>query len=194
MSGDLPSFPSTLRHLSLGYPGQPGNHFTGTLRLNRPIELWINDNWITDVVIQDGSVLATSGYYCDLSNNPLLGNPNILGLTRCFKNGLYSAERNTLTTETTTSALTTNTAPGYITAQQMSSRKVSVTGRITTLELTSSMATVQFSQELREFAVNLGMMVLVLISAMFLTAAFMKTPFMREFKRIHRTTTSAPEF
>ena len=38
MSGDLPSFPSTLQYLILGYPGYPGNHFTGSLRLNRPIE------------------------------------------------------------------------------------------------------------------------------------------------------------
>ena len=111
MSGDLPSFPSSLQYFYLGYPGFPGNHFTGTLRLNRPIELYINDNWITDVVIQNSSVLGT----CDLSNNPLLENPNIAGLTTCTKSGLYSASllpitRSTLTTltkTTTTSALTT---------------------------------------------------------------------------------------
>ena len=91
MSGDLPSFPNTLTRLVLGYPGYPGNRFTGTLILNQPIQLYINDNWITDVVIRDSSVLATGGYLCDLSNTPLLGNQNIAELTICTKNGLYSA-------------------------------------------------------------------------------------------------------
>ena len=90
MSGDLPSFPSTLQNLALGAPGYPGNQFTGSLRLNRAIYLRINDNWITDVVIQDSSGLGTSGNLCDLSNNPLLGNSNIAGLTTCTKNGLFS--------------------------------------------------------------------------------------------------------
>ena len=109
MSGDLPSFPSTLTNLMLGYSGYYGNHFTGTLRLNRPLWLRINDNWIADLVIQDRSVLGT----CDLSYNPLLGNPNIAGLTMCTKNGLYSAAllpvtRSTLKTmaKTTTTQLT----------------------------------------------------------------------------------------
>ena len=55
MNGDLPSFPPTLQNLILGYPGNPGNHFTGSLKLNRPIEVYINYNWIADVVIQDSS-------------------------------------------------------------------------------------------------------------------------------------------
>ena len=104
MSSDLPS---TLQRLALGFPGDPGNHFTGTLRLNRPIQLYINDNWITDVVIQDSSVLGTGGWLCDLSNNPLLGNPNIAGLTICSKNGLYSAGLLPVT-RSTTLAKTTN--------------------------------------------------------------------------------------
>ena len=87
--GNLPSFPSTLQYIDLGYPGFPGNRFSGTLRLNRPIRLYINDNWITDVVIQDSSQINPS--WCDLSNNPLLGNPSIVGLTTCIKNGIYSA-------------------------------------------------------------------------------------------------------
>ena len=87
MSGDLTSFPNTLTHLYLGQSGYPGNHFTGTLSLNQPIRLRINDNWITDVVIQDSSAISV----CDLSDNPLLGNPNIANLTMCSKGGLYSA-------------------------------------------------------------------------------------------------------
>ena len=80
MSGDLPSFPSALHQLALGYPGSPGNQFTGTLKLNRPRYLYINDNYITDVIIQDNSVLGTGGYICDLSDNPLSGNPKIANL------------------------------------------------------------------------------------------------------------------
>ena len=88
LSGDLPVFPSSLVTLGLGYPGSTGTHFTGTLRLNAPTFMKINNNWITDVVIQINTGLSTSS--CDLSNNPLLGNPNIVGLP-CLKNALYSA-------------------------------------------------------------------------------------------------------
>ena len=89
MSGDLPSFPPSLKYFDLGFAGTPGNHFSGTLRLNQPVYLHINDNWITDVVIQDSSQINPSN--CDLSNNPLLGNPGIAGLIMCTKIGLYSA-------------------------------------------------------------------------------------------------------
>ena len=92
LSGDLPQFPSTLENIRLGVSGYPGNCFSGTLNLNRPILLSINYNWITDVVIQDSSVLETGSVLCDLSNNPLLGNPNVARLTNCTKNGLYSAD------------------------------------------------------------------------------------------------------
>ena len=91
LSGDVPSFPSTLEHLRLGYPGYPGNHFTGTVRLNRPVDVMINYNWITDFVIQDTSALGVGVDMCDLSYNPLLGNTNIASLALCTKTGLYSA-------------------------------------------------------------------------------------------------------
>ena len=89
MSGDLPSFQSSIKYLQLGYPGYPGNFFTGTLTLDQPFQLWINDNWIADLEIQDSSQINLSK--CELSNNPLLGNPNIAGLTICTTDGLYSA-------------------------------------------------------------------------------------------------------
>ena len=107
MSGDLPSFPPTLQYLFLGWPGNPGNHFTGSLILNQPIQLYINDNWITDVVIQDSSVLGTGGYSCHLDNNPLLGNPNIAGLTKCTQDGLYSAAMLPVTRSTLTAVAKT---------------------------------------------------------------------------------------
>ena len=88
MGGDVPLFPDTLTEIRLGRNGSPGNHFTGRLYITGPIEyLQINDNWITDVVILDTSQLGS----CDLSNNPLLGNPNIANLGICTRNDLYSA-------------------------------------------------------------------------------------------------------
>ena len=87
--GELQIFSLTLQFIHLGYPGTNGNHFTGTLYLNKPFEFLINDNWITDVVIRDMSLISR----CDLSNNPLLGNPNIVNLTICTQSGLYNASR-----------------------------------------------------------------------------------------------------
>ena len=144
MSGDLPSFPSTLQFLHLGAPGYPGNHFTGSLRLNRPIELRINDNWITDVVIQDSSVLGTDGNDCDLSNNPLLDNPNIAGLTMCTKNDLYSAAllpvtRSTVTTltKTTTKLTTTRSTTTQMGPLEMTTTTLETTDGATTVEVTT---------------------------------------------------------
>ena len=135
MSGDLPSFPSNLKYLYLGAPRYPGNHFTGSLRLNRPIELYINDNWIADVVIQDSSVLAT----CDLSNNPLLGNPNIDELM-CTNNDLYSAGLLPVTRNTTTVAKTTTTS---------SAITMSVFGTMT--QMVSSEMTTVFGKSAKAF-------------------------------------------
>ena len=89
LSGDLPAFPPNLICLHLAYPGYPdGNRFSWTLRLNTPIEIYINDNWITDVILTDRTQMTSN---CDLSYNPMLGNPNIAVLTMCARNGLYSA-------------------------------------------------------------------------------------------------------
>ena len=188
MSGDLPPFPSTLQYLYLGYPGDPGNRFTGSLRLNRPIGLYINDNWITDVFIQDSSVLATSGYSCDLSNNPLLGNPNIAVLSVCIKGGLYSAA---LLPVTRITLITTTIRGMHLTSSGITANETTTTN--------NAVGTVQFVQILSAFAVNLGMMVRIVISAMLLTFVISRAPFKREFKRMigkekTTTTTSGLEF
>ena len=84
MTGDVPQLPPSLNALDLGYPGYPGNHFTGSIVLNQPHYLFINDNWITDVVVYDP--IKKMGN-CDLSFNP-----NIVNLTSyCTRNGIYSA-------------------------------------------------------------------------------------------------------
>ena len=86
-TGEVPLFPSSLLVLALGHPDSSGNLLSGSVRLHQPERLFINEQLITDVEIQDASVITE----CDLSGNPLLGNPNIATLTMCDMTGLYSA-------------------------------------------------------------------------------------------------------
>ena len=104
LTGDLPLFPNSIQILRLGYPDESANHFTGTLLINQPTDLSITNNWITDIRIADASLLTS----CDLSNNPLLGNPNIAALTICTANGLYNASSLPVT-KTTAKLATTST-------------------------------------------------------------------------------------
>ena len=108
MSGNLPIFPSSLSILYLGYPRVSGNHFTGTVVLNKPTQLFINSNFIADVQITDSSLFIGT-FVCDLSDNPLLGNPNIAGLTKCTKNGLYAAPVTISVSKTSFSSFSTTT-------------------------------------------------------------------------------------
>ena len=138
LSGDLPIFPPTIRLLRLGYPGKPGNQFSGSLKLNSPVELHINDNWIADIFIQDTRQLSA----CDLSNNPLLGNPNLVNLTMCTKNALYNASLlpNTVTHTTQSKTITENVkSTGWLT--------ISLTMRD---NLMTSMLNLTFAQNLTE--------------------------------------------
>ena len=105
ITGNVPLFPTTLQFLQLGYPGYPGNRLAGTLVVNKPMNLYINDNWITDIVITDISQLTL----CDISNNPLLGNSNIAELTMCTQMGLYSST--SLTNTRTTAATSISNKP-----------------------------------------------------------------------------------
>ena len=88
MSGNLPLFPANIQRLVFRYPGWPGNHFTGSVLLNTPTHVYINDNWISDLLVQDNSTMTG----CDISNTPLLGNPNIVNLVLCAKVGLYDVK------------------------------------------------------------------------------------------------------
>ena len=87
LNGDIPPFPNSVKYVYLGAAGFTGNKFTGAVVLYQPAQLYISDNWITNVVIQDISQLSSQ---CILSYNPLLGNPNLMPLTMCTKTGLYS--------------------------------------------------------------------------------------------------------
>ena len=115
LTGLMPPLPATLQYLELGYAAQPGNSFSGSISLNQPIRCSINYNWITNIVISDPSQLVD----CDISFNPLLEHKNDPSLSRCLKNGLYSAASlpitistihsgTSKTTKRVTAVLTTN--------------------------------------------------------------------------------------
>ena len=90
LTGVIPALPQTLNNLQLGYPDDSKfNNFTGSLLLNQPLYLYINNNLISDLIVYDPSLLANN---CDLSNNPLLGNPHIMNLTMCIQTGLYASQ------------------------------------------------------------------------------------------------------
>ena len=180
MSGNIPSFPPTLQYLWLGYPGESGNHFTGSLRLNQPLRLYINNNGITDVILQDSSQIDSR--YCDLSNNPLLGNPNIAALTMCAQNGLYSAE--SLPVTTNTFKIVT------VTAEEILSpiRVPTATNYFSTLEsfnnlYTTTITTITFQIQIAELSITLSKLIRFTLSAVFLLILIRKTPFVREFKK-----------
>ena len=211
MSGDLPNFPSTLEKLSLGESGNPGNRFTGTLKLNRPDLLYINDNLITDVIILDSSRINPS--WCDLSNNPLLGNLNIDGLTMCIKNGLYSASLLPITKNSTTLVSTTvvdtttrttllASIPTSVLRMPTNSEVPASTitetaivlvdaGSTTTEHMaktvkssrSSTIGTFRFVPLMNEFAFNVFMVMRLIVGAIVSTYVMTRAPFKREMKR-----------
>ena len=69
--------------------------------------------------LQDTSLLVTGE--CDLSNNPLLGNPNIDGLPTCTTTGIYSAGLLPVTKSTVTLAVTARSAMGISTQLESTS-------------------------------------------------------------------------
>ena len=173
LTGDVPAFPPSLVKLALGYPGYPGNDFTGVLRLNRPIRIWINNNWITDVIIQDTSQISFP--QCDFSENPLLGNANIAGLA-CTKNGLYSPSMLPNTRSSTTlksnwvSSSTITTTHGQITTS-LSPNEVSTAFTTTsTIPKTSTMVpTMTSTMTFSPGVITVGLSTSILESTTFIT-------------------------
>ena len=103
LNGSLPLLPSTLQILSLQnnlftgsiqimppnirYVNLCNNQLTGSLSINKPRQLYLQNNLFTNLNVADLSFLVLG---CDISNNPLLGNPNITSLSICAQTGLYS--------------------------------------------------------------------------------------------------------
>ena len=88
LTGNLPTLPTSLLSLCLGFPGHCNYAtFSGSISLNQPVTVYIYCNAITDIIIADPSKITL----CDLSYNPLLNNPRLANLTMCTKTGLYSS-------------------------------------------------------------------------------------------------------
>eukprot|EP00835_Amoeboradix_gromovi_P001328 NODE_58_length_25774_cov_0.240545.p6 type:complete len:367 gc:universal NODE_58_length_25774_cov_0.240545:12505-13605(+) len=85
LSGLVPPLPTSLTILDLG-----NNKFSGIVEMLKPTTLNVNDNFITNVIIQNFNSLNLLLTSCDISNNPLLEHFNDTNLQRCTKNDLYS--------------------------------------------------------------------------------------------------------
>eukprot|EP00835_Amoeboradix_gromovi_P006669 NODE_837_length_3810_cov_0.466990.p1 type:complete len:446 gc:universal NODE_837_length_3810_cov_0.466990:795-2132(+) len=85
LNGNASKIPMGVQSLYLGYENEPGNKFTGVLRLLKPVKLYINYNLISDIEIKDSSALIE----CDISYNPLLDSQNLDNLNSCTKKGIY---------------------------------------------------------------------------------------------------------
>ena len=174
MSGDLPFFPNTIEYLYLGFPGYPGNHFSGTLRLNRPTHLYINYNWITDVVIQNSSLLTS---WCDFSRNPLLGNPNIANLKMCLKSGLYSASLLPITRILLTTMVKTSEGGAFLSIHTpIDSATESTANRLSTVALAHSFVPLNRTWTLLEM---IKMISKVVVGMILIILAIYKTPWKR---------------
>ena len=157
-SGLLPTFPSILTDLQIGKVGYSGNQFSGALVLNKPSIVTINDNLITDIAIKDRSQLSS----CDLSKNPLLGNPQILNLTMCTINELFSPAQ--MTTVFTPSESLTMSKSESLSNQQTENTPV------------------YFEMPTTAFRFNFLIILRLFVSWVGMTYVLIKAPFLRELK------------
>ena len=142
MSGKVPIFPDLIQSVYLGYPGYTGNRFTGTLRIHQPVDLYINDNLISNVIIDDTSLLKG----CDLSNNPLLGNATITGLP-CVELGLYNYSKTSILALAITSTAKQYTCAPNSISLQTSIYSITSATMVSHKPLTSLSATPDISSE-----------------------------------------------
>ena len=182
--GDLPKFPNSIVYIALGYSNNPGNYFTGTLSLNRPFNIWINDNWITDINIRDTSQIDPAK--CDLSNNPLLGNPNIANLTMCTVIGLYSANDlpNTIQVNPTTSTATGNSISPKDSIEMLTSYS-NIRDETTSINLVYVFG-FPLTPRIMQLSQNaiLKLVFRQIVDLIILIKIISKTPFKREIKKI----------
>ena len=82
LTGDIPNIPSGVMYIGLARI-----HFTGKLSLNVPRRIYIDDNWITEIFVQD--IRQIESRHCIFSNNPLLGHPSLILLSMCTQICIY---------------------------------------------------------------------------------------------------------
>ena len=187
MYGSLPVLPPSLKILVLGLQQGKSNisQFTNKILLNKPNRLNIAHNLISDVQILNTSDLVD----CDLSFNPLLNNPNIVNLTMCTMNGLYSM------TDTLISSSIISPQPlTSLDVQQASSDNTSSKTELfhfTTISLTISHITASappFTGIPIKWSTNILYFIKIgikwSIDIFILAAVLRKTPFRREFKKL----------
>ena len=142
-TGDVTPIPSPVRMLFLGLnAGYTNiNQFSGSLTLDRPLNVGIYRNLITNVVITDPSQLI----YCDLSNNPLLGNVNVIALVMCTRTGLYAAsllpDTRRTTLKSTVATTSTNIKVETTTAKTTSTTAKTTTAKTAELTVANKIAT-----------------------------------------------------
>ena len=116
LSGNMASIPASLKDLSIGWTvGLNLNRISGSVILNAPVNILIRSNLISDIQVISTSKLT----FCDISNNPLLNNPNLSNLnSKCNTTALYhyvppsitsTAEKTNLQTSTLVFAMATTT-------------------------------------------------------------------------------------
>ena len=184
LTGDIPlSLPAWLDVLYLG-----SNQLTGIVKIGTPFYLEIQNNFITDVIIADTSSLSR----CNVSNNPLLGNPHISNLTMCAQSGLYSASLLTTTSIAVSDVSTLLTALGTIDMHSVSSKVfqkyIDSTGKSTNNIDTSIRDLTGNHYSFRVILHTLTLVEIVtqffklLGSSLVLIIVIYKTPWKREFK------------
>eukprot|EP00834_Sanchytrium_tribonematis_P004165 NODE_190_length_13461_cov_0.525595.p1 type:complete len:447 gc:universal NODE_190_length_13461_cov_0.525595:432-1772(+) len=140
--GDITNrFPKILTTFSIS-----NNQFYGTVELNKPIQVQINGNYITDVIIHDVTAIT---FGCQLGNNPLLGNMRLSDYSVCDTTGIYNASDITfsLGSSTTTASTVASTTSLKMTTTTflLATTKTIVTRRIiaptTTYRITSTTVT-----------------------------------------------------
>eukprot|EP00835_Amoeboradix_gromovi_P000849 NODE_32_length_32166_cov_0.707737.p2 type:complete len:406 gc:universal NODE_32_length_32166_cov_0.707737:12297-13514(+) len=85
LSGPVPDL-SSIEYIYLNKDVPPYNQFTGGISVLKPKELYVPNNLITNILINDTQQLII----CNISNNPLLAHINDTSLSSCIKDGLYN--------------------------------------------------------------------------------------------------------
>ena len=184
--GDVTNIiPLNLNFLWLGdQNGNYGTYFTGVLTINRPRELFLDRNNITDIQISDPSLLIGN---CDISYNPLLGNPHISNLGSCIQNGLFTPAINTASAKS--SMILYSVSEDNVTiSNNLESRSAKKVQSESTLQIstTASLQLTSFLTLPTRLMTLIDILLIgiqLLISFTILLWVMWRTPFSREFKR-----------
>ena len=212
MSGDVPTMPSPMAYFIVGPQGGI-RKLTGSVALVKPRQIVLNNNWITDLFVQDPSEIQS--IYCDISNSPLLGNPHIVNLTMCTQTGLYSATLlpNTVSTQYMIStSMAFSIATGKISSTVPESVEYTYSTIFSDFNLVSQFSNTKINSVFNSYTENtfsgqntrqiqispsdnllinfsIAMLLRVFISLLTMLITIRKTPFKREFIKMTKKIT-----